>query len=71
MGFRAAEDAWEAYAGLPALIVGAMALLIEAGFIAAGYVMSEGQWHTALNYLERRPAPLLAAAGALLAGIGR
>ena len=70
MGFRASEDAWEAYAGVPALIVGAMALLVGASFIAAGYAMSEGLWHTTVNYLERRPAPVLAAAGALLAGTG-
>ena len=70
MCFRASEDAYEAYAGTPALIVGLMALAAGAAILWAGYLLSEGQWHATLNYLTRRPAPVLAAAGLFLIGIG-
>ena len=70
MCFRPSEDAYEAYAGAPALIVGLMVLLVGAGTIAAAYLLADGQWHSTLNYLMRRPAPLLIAAGLLLIGIG-
>lgn len=70
MGFRLSEDAYEDYAGPPALIVGGMALLVGAGLIAAAYLLAEEQWYAALNYLARRPAPVLAAAGVLLSGLG-
>jgi hypothetical protein len=70
MCFRPAEDAYEAYAGAPALIVGLMVLLVGAATIAAAYLLADGQWHSTLNYLTRRPAPLLAAGGLLLVGSG-
>lgn len=70
MGFRPSEDAYEAYAGAPAMIVGMMALLVGSGIIAAAYLLTDGLWHTTLNYLTRRPAPALIAAGLLLIGIG-
>lgn len=70
MCFRPAEDAYEAYAGAPAIIVGQMALLVGAGVVASAYLLADGQWHATLNYLARRPAPLLAAGGLLLVGIG-
>jgi uncharacterized membrane protein YidH (DUF202 family) len=70
MFFRTSEDAYETYAGAPAFIVGAMALLIGSGVIAAAYLLADGQWHATLNYLARRPAPVLIAAGLLLAGLG-
>jgi len=70
MCFRAAEDAYEAYAGAPAMIVGMMALIIGTGVVAAAYLLAEGSWPTAVNYLARRPAPVLIAAGLLLIGIG-
>jgi hypothetical protein len=70
MCFRPSDDAYEAYAGAPAVIVGAMALLVGAGLIAAAYLLGDGQWHTTLNYLTRRPAVALIAAGLLLIGIG-
>jgi hypothetical protein len=70
MGFRLSEDAYEDYAGAPALIVGVMALLVGAGLVATAYLLAEGLWYTAANYLTRRPAPVLAAAGALLSGVG-
>jgi hypothetical protein len=70
MCFRASEDAYEAYAGAPALIAGMMALLVGTALIATAYLLAEGQWHTTVNYLMRRPAPVLIAAGLLLMGIG-
>lgn len=70
MCFRASDDAYEAYAGTPALIVGLMALLAGGAILWAGYLLSEGQWPTTANYLVRRPAPLLAMAGLFLMGIG-
>jgi hypothetical protein len=70
MCFRSSEDAYEAYAGTPALIVGLMALLVGAAVIGAAYLLAEGQWHSTVNYLTRRPAPVLVGAALLLIGIG-
>ena len=70
MPFRPSDDAYEAYAGAPAVIVGLMALLIAAAIIGSAYLLADGRWHSAVNYLTRRPAPLLGAAGLLLIGIG-
>ncbi len=70
LGFRTAEDSGEVYAGAPAVIAGLMALLVAAGVIAAAYVLDAGQWDSTLRYLTRRPAPVLAAGGLLLTGIG-
>lgn len=70
MAFRTSEDAYEAYAGAPAMIVGMMALLLGSGIIAVAYLLADGHWHTTLNYLTRRPAPALIAAGLLLIGSG-
>lgn len=70
MAFRSSEDAYEAYAGAPALIVGLMALLVGAVMVASAYLLSDGLWHSTLNYLARRPAPVLVAAGLLLIGAG-
>jgi hypothetical protein len=70
MCFRNSEDKWEAYAGAPAMIVGLMALLIGGGLVACAYLLADGQWYSTVNYLTRRPAPLLAAGGLLVIGIG-
>lgn len=70
MCFRAAEDAYEAYAGAPAMIVGMMALLVGAAVIAAAYLLADAQWQATVAYLARRPAPVLVAAGLLLTGAG-
>src|SRR5688572_19765051 len=69
MPFRAADDSFESHAGLPALIVGLMALLVGAGTIWSAYLLDLGQWHATLRYLLERPAPLLAAAGLLSLGV--
>jgi hypothetical protein len=68
--FRTADDALESYAGLPALIVGLIALAVGAAAIASAYLLDMGQWHSTVSYLERRPAPLLAAGGLFLIAIG-
>jgi len=70
MCFRASEDAYEDYAGAPAMIVGLMALLIGTGVIATAYVLSDGLWTSSVHTLTRRPAPVLVAAGLLLIGLG-
>ena len=70
MCFRNSEDEWEAYAGAPALIVGLMALLVGGAVIASAYLLADGQWYSTVNYLTRRPAPVLVAAGLLLIGTG-
>jgi hypothetical protein len=70
MCFRASEDAYQDYAGAPAMIVGLMALLIGTGVITTAYLLSDGQWASTVHYLTRRPAPVLIAAGLLLFGIG-
>ena len=70
MAFRAADDAFEAYAGLPALIVGLMALAVGAAAIWSAYLLDLGQWHATASYLTRRPAPVLAVGGLFFIGIG-
>jgi hypothetical protein len=70
MPFRASDDVLENYAGLPALIVGLMALVVGAGTLWAGYLLEQAQWHATVQYLTGRPAPLLAAAGFLFLGVG-
>lgn len=70
MPFRPSQDAYEDYAGAPAVIVGLMVLLIGAGIVGAAYLLADGLWATTVSHLTRRPAPLLAAAGLLLIGIG-
>jgi hypothetical protein len=70
MPFRTSDEAYEPHAGAPAIIVGLMALLIGAAIIGAAYLLADGLWNTAVNYLTRRPALVLAAAGLLLIGVG-
>jgi len=70
MCFRPSQDAYEDYAGAPAVIVGLMALLVGAGVIGAAYLLADGQWASTVSQLTRRPAPLLIAGGLLLIGIG-
>jgi hypothetical protein len=70
MPFRTSDDAFESYAGLPALIVGLMALAVGAGAIVSAYLLDMGQWHATVSYLTRRPAPLLAVGGLFLIGTG-
>jgi len=70
MAFRPADDAYENYAGAPAMIIGLMALVVGAGAIASAYLLDMAQWHATVHYLMRRPAPLLAVAGLFLIGIG-
>jgi hypothetical protein len=70
MGFRAAPDGDEAYAGVPAIIVGLMALLVGAAVIAAAVVLADGRWTSTVHHLTRRPAPLLIAAALLAIGVG-
>lgn len=70
MPFRASHDAYEAYAGPPALIVGMMALLAGAAIIGSAHLLADGTWHATASRLMRRPAPLLAFAGLLLLGSG-
>jgi hypothetical protein len=70
MCFRPSEDAYEDYAGAPAVIVGLMALLVGSGVIGAAYLLADGLWASTVSQLMRRPAPLLIAAGLLLIGIG-
>ena len=70
MCFRASDDAHEDYAGAPALIVGMMVLAIGAAMIASAYLLDNDQWHATVQYLTRRPAPLLAVGGLFVVGIG-
>lgn len=70
MPFRTSDDALESYAGLPALIVALMAIAVGAAAIWSAYLLDMGQWHATVNHLQRRPAPLLGAAGLFLIGVG-
>lgn len=70
MPFRTSDDGLESYAGLPALIIGLMALAVGVGAMASAYLLDMGQWHATVSYLTRRPAPLLAVGGLFLIGTG-
>lgn len=69
-GFRFAERAAEKHAGAPAVIFGLMALLVGAAAIGAAYLLADGAWTSTLGSLRRRPGPVYAAAGFLVAGTG-
>jgi hypothetical protein len=70
MCFRASDDAYDDYAGPPALIIGLMCLLIGGAIIGSAYLLAEGMWPRTMAYLTRRPAPLLGVAGVLILGMG-
>jgi hypothetical protein len=70
MPFRTSNDGFESYAGLPALIVGLMALAVGAGAIVSAYLLDMGRWNATVGYLAHRPAPLLAVGGLFLIGTG-
>ena len=70
MPFRPSDDVYENYANLPAVIVGAMVFAVGAAMIGAAYLLDNEQWYSTVNYLTRRPAPLLAAGGLFFVGIG-
>ena len=70
MVFRPSDDVYENYAGLPAVIVGLMVLTVGAAMIGAAYLLDNEQWHSTVNSLTRRPAPVLAVAGLFLLGFG-
>ena len=70
MSFRTSSEAGEDYAGAPAVIWGFMALIVGAAVIASAYLMDAGLWRTTLNYLTRRPGPVLAGSGLVVAGAG-
>ena len=70
MGLRSAEEAYEAYAGTPALIVGVLLLLAGAAAMGAAYLIADGLWSSTIAYLKNRPAALLAASAVPLIGIG-
>ena len=70
VGFRLQEDAGEDYSGLPAVIVGLMALLVGAVVIGSAYLHAEGHWYKVLNDLARHPGPALVASGLFVAGAG-
>jgi hypothetical protein len=70
MCFRPSDDVYENYGGTPAVIVGLMVLAVGSGMIGAAYLLDSDQWHSTANYLIRRPAPLLAAGGLFLVGVG-
>jgi hypothetical protein len=70
MGFRSSEDAYHDYAGVPAVIVGLMALFTGAAIVASAYLLADGHWHSTAGYLTRRPGPVLITAGLFVIGIG-
>jgi len=70
MSFRFSTHGGERYAGAPAAIWGIMAFVVGASVIAAAYLMEEGLWQTTTNYLARRPGPLVAGGGLLVACTG-
>jgi hypothetical protein len=69
-GFRWANDSFEDYAGAPAVVWGLMLLTVGCAVIGSAYLIAEGSWGSAVSYLSRRPGPVLAVGGLLLAGTG-
>ena len=70
MPFRPSDDVYENYAGTPAVIVGLMVLAVGAAMIGAAYLLDAEKWQSTLNYLMRRPAPVVATGGLFLIGFG-
>ena len=70
MVFRSSDEAYENYAGTPAIIVGLMVLSVGAAMIGAAYLLDNERWYSTWNLLIRRPEPLLAAGGLFLVGFG-
>jgi uncharacterized membrane protein YidH (DUF202 family) len=70
MVFRPSDEAYENYAGTPAVIVGLMVLVVGTAMIGAAYLLDNEQWHSTVSYLTRRPAPLIGTGGLFLVGIG-
>lgn len=70
MSFRLTDSGYGTYHGTPSVIVGLMLLLVGTAVIVSAYLLNEGSWHATVNHLMRRPGPLLAAVGLLLAGAG-
>lgn len=70
MSFRFSTHGAERHAGAPSVIWGFMAFVIGVCVIAAAYLMEAGMWRSALNYLARRPGPMIALAGVLVACAG-
>ena len=69
-GFRFAERAAEKHAGVPAVVFGLMATLVGAAIIGAAYQLADSTWASTLESLRRRPGPVYAGAGLLIAGTG-
>jgi hypothetical protein len=67
---RPSDEPYEDYAGLPAVILALMALMVGAAAIWSAYLLDQDQWHATLQSFVRRPAPLLAAGGFILLGTG-
>jgi len=70
MSFRFSSTVSEDYSGLPAVAWGLMTLLIGGAVIASAYLMQSGSWYSTLNFLSRRPGPVIAAGGFLSIGTG-
>jgi hypothetical protein len=70
MSFRFSAHGAERYAGAPAVIWGFMAFVIGFCVIAAAYLMEEGMWRATLNHFARRPGPVIALGGLLVACAG-
>lgn len=70
VSFRLSRYAERDYEGTPAVISGLILLLVGTAVIASAYLLAEGLWQTTVNYLMRRPGPLLAVLGLLYVGAG-
>lgn len=70
MSLRASNEASQAYAGTPAVVWGAMLLLIGGVIVVSAYMLDAGQWYAMLNRLKQRPGLLYVGGGFLAAGLG-
>ena len=69
MSLRFSEDAAEGYSGFPALVWGAMLLLVGAAFIGWAYLLEAGDWHVAEAFVKHNPGIVYIVVGLFLAGL--
>jgi hypothetical protein len=69
MSLRFSEDAAEGYSGFPALVWGAMLLLVGAALIGFAYLLDAGIWPRAERVLQQNPGIVPIVAGLFVAGL--
>lgn len=67
MGLRLSEN--PGYDGFPAMVWGAMLLLVGGAVIGSAYLLDAGTWPRAVHFLQQHPGIVYVVAGLMLAGL--